>query len=155
MSGQHPNTRRPPQCRWASSPDLVPENPWPWQTGPSELAGTQGSSPLTTTQKVRADFSPSAAHCQRKHHIPAFVWRELAHHLPANEARLCKQRGRWQVVCLSGAAQEPAPRCLGCILRAAFTNQAGSLLRGGVCPGGRDPPTQDSGGATDAGRLLF
>ena len=30
------------------------------------------------------------------------------------------------------------PRCLGCILRAAFSNQAGSLC-GGVCPGGRDP----------------
>ena len=31
------------------------------------------------------------------------------------------------------------PRCLGCILRAAFTNQAESLLRGGVCPGGWAP----------------
>ena len=34
--------------------------------------------------------------------------------------------------------RSPRPRCLGCILRAAFSNQAGSLC-GGVCPGGRDP----------------
>lgn len=43
-----------------------------------------------------------------------FVWRELDHHLPTNEARLCKQReARRQVVCLSGRLPRSwHPRCL-------------------------------------------
>lgn len=95
------------QCRlvWCQ------EAPGHSRQGPRSWQACRAAPPSTTTQKVRADFSPSAAaHCQRKHRIPAFVWRELAHHLPTNEARLCKQRGRRQVVCLSGAAQEPVPQ---------------------------------------------
>lgn len=43
-----------------------------------------------------------------------FVCRELAHHLPANEARLHKQRRRRQVVCLLGRRRPGRrhPRCL-------------------------------------------
>lgn len=81
----------------------------------SALAGMRGGSPLPPPRRCE----------QTSHRLPllivkgnstsqTFVCRELAPHLPANEARLRKQRRRRQVVCLLGRRRpgRRQPRCL-------------------------------------------
>lgn len=81
----------------------------------SALAGMRGGSPLHPPRRCE----------QISHRLPllivkgnstsqTFVCRELAHHLPANEARLRKQRRRRQVVCLLGR-RRPGRRQPGCL----------------------------------------
>lgn len=90
-----------------------PGSPWPHRlfSMPASVPGWPPPPP------EGASIFLTVCHCsllKENSTSPTFAWRELDHHLPTNEARLCKQREeRRQVVCLSGRRPRSwHPRCL-------------------------------------------